>query len=183
MIAPPVPEADLEMELVRVRLLWSRGQMDEAHRVLDRVATGRPGHPDVAAVRRELAERSSEIREAGLTRRDHRYTLGLDTTGRRIRWYAGCGALALWAVWITADVLPVLVREGLSAPMAHRSTHRGITVRWTSPAWADLALAGVLLTAACLGVVVAIRVSRGAADWEEIDAPPEDNGRYHSHWW
>lgn len=178
-----MPETDVETELIRVRLLWSRGQVDEARRVLERLAVGRPAHPDIAAVRHELSERSSATREAALVRRDQRYRLGLDTTWRRTRWYASCAGLALWAVSMLGDALPPLMREGPGAPIAHSSVHRGHTIRWTSPAWVDLALGGVLGLLAGAGVVLAIRVSRGAADWEEMDAPPEDSGRYHSRWW
>jgi hypothetical protein len=176
---------------VRVHLLISRGHRKQARALLAMLDGRYPGHPDLVDLRAELMAADLAAGQEKQRSRDLRFSLGLNTSWRRFLWACGCAGLAIYSVYAVLPAVAAASKGGLSMSLTTMvsagSRYSRHMEPWTRPAWIDFVYCGALLAAAAVGVVVLIRATRGAADWEEMDVRFDNDGwrrgGWSSPWW
>ena len=175
--------ADRETERVfqQAYRFLARRQYAQAQKALQHVDVIDPANPHVKNLKARIRGMALEERERAESLRSWRYTLGMNTTWRRVLWaIAGIG-LAVYSLSQLPRAIAYAVQHGLAAyttTQVYRGGRYGPGryVDWTRPIYFDLFYQGLLLTAALVVLFVLFRVSRGAAQWEELDAGDAGDG-------
>lgn len=175
----------LEEQLQKAHLLCVRQKFDEAEALLKDLSRRYPGNAEIRYLlaRIESTERVAQVESEKLRR--WRYTLRLQTSWQRFAWGAGSVAGILYGGWGLLDRLPRCLREGFTALIttkvyrgSGRHVYRDPWVDWTRPLYYDVLYYGGMLLVAIIMLWVLRRVSKGASQWEELDAPLPENNRW-----
>jgi hypothetical protein len=162
---------DLDMEIKRAHLLCVRRRYNEAKTLLQELKRRSPGNPEVdyLLARVIATEEAEKVRVEG--RRGLRYMFGLQTTASRLWWGFVGIVMGLYGVAGEAMRLPIALQNGLTYQITDMVSagRRGRLVEWTRPVYYDLIYYVLVAAIGITGLVFIITVSRGSAQWEELD--------------
>ncbi len=162
---------DNELTVQRAHLMIGRGKLEEAERLLRQLQAQAPD-AEVDAMLAAIRERRYDAKRDSERRRGIRYTLGIQTSWGRLCWTVGAICALVWGIWRTAESVSLGSEQGYGTLVT--STWRGrygSEHTYTRPVFADVALYALLAVGGVAGLGVVRYASRGAAAWEELDAP------------
>jgi hypothetical protein len=175
---------DQDAILHRALLMVDRGRLDEARKLIARV----PPCADAESLCARIDAIESRQRRALDHLRQLRYQFHLDTSWRRAVAYLCAIAVTVDGLWQLGMAAPFALAHGLSAYLTTQVNLGGRYsdhwVDYTRPIYYDLIYGTVLVFAGLLATALILRVARGAADWEELNAADDDwRDRRWSRWW
>jgi hypothetical protein len=173
---PPANQyQDHNLSIERAHLLYQRGKLLEARRLLEEIRRSGPRDPEVESLLAQVIEKLNDGKKAEVNWSEWRYYLHLNTSWRRFLWGAAAAACIGCGVYGGVPSIAMGARNGFSTEITtkvQRSRRRyGSTsyVDWTRPIYVDVMYnAGFILIGTLMGWIL-IRVSKGAAQWEELD--------------
>ncbi len=167
---PTLDPARREIALRRAFLLIERRQPEAARRIL----LAMPRDPDVADLLARIEADKNRVKTAS----DHllwlRYQFHLDTSLRRAGAYLVAIALGVKGIYEVCVAAPYASAQGLMAeittqvPVRYSRYAPTTYILHTRPIYVDLIYGIVLTVVAVLMIAFVLRVSRGAAQWEEL---------------
>ena len=161
--------------------LIARKQYARARKALQDIHLTDPDNPHVQILKSRIRDLEAEERERVEGLRSWRYSLAMNTTWRRICWGAAAFGLGIYSLIEFSRAIPFAFANGMAASITSQIQWRGRygssrTIDWTRPIFVDLIYSGLILAAAGAIMVVLVRVSSGAAQWEELDAGDLEDG-------
>ena len=177
-----IDQRNHDLMLERAHLAFQRGDLQSARKILERL----PPDDDVRDLMAQILAKKEEAKEREESRRSWRWMLNLNTSWKRFWW-------AFWAVvLITCGGFNLLggIRNGMANGFATEimtqvyigGRYSSRMVDWTRPIYYDVLWgAGIMLIGAA-GLLILLKVSRGAADWEGLD-DTRDSQSYRFRWW
>jgi hypothetical protein len=151
-----------------------------ALKALDHVYLSDPNNPHIRTLKERIQTLQADEKERAERLRAWRYYLGMNTSWKRLCWALAAVGLGLYGAYTLAEALPYAFNSGMTASITTQIVYRGRysyrTVDWTRPIYVDLLYASAILLAAGLTYLVLISVSRGAAQWEELDSGDDLDG-------
>ena len=161
--------------------LIGRKQYGRARKALQDIHLTDPGNRHVHDLKSQIRDLEAAERERAEGLRSWRYSLAMNTHCRRFCWGVGAVILGVYSLLQLPQAVSYAFTNGIVASITTQVHWRGRygssrTFDWTRPIFIDLLYSGIILAAAISIVIVLIRVSRGAAQWEELDAGDLEDG-------
>ncbi len=172
---PTNPYQDHNLAIERAHLLFQRGKITEARKLLEQIRRSGPRDPEVETLLAQVMEKSNAGKRAEATWSEWRYYLHLNTTWRRFIWGAAALAAVAYGVFGGAQSITLGAQRGFGTEIttkvrqSRRRYGPSSYVDWTRPIYVDVLYnAGFVLLGTTMGWIL-IRISKGAAQWEELD--------------
>ena len=158
-----------EQRLIQANLLCQRGKFEQAQQLLNQVQHSFPGDNDSW----HLLERIRVTKDIEKTQEFHmrtmRHTLGMDSSWRRLCWWVAAIAAGFWAGISLAGTILSGLKIGFATQVQHEwSSKRGVSYYYL-PVYVEAMISIIGLAIALILVSLLVTVSRGAAQWEEMD--------------
>ena len=181
----PGQSNDVERDLEKAHLLIMRGAYDEAQELLARLSQDGTPPQDIDPLLAMIRTRQERVNSDEERRRAWRYVLRMQTTTSRIWRFLLAALLAVYAGWTLTGALKMGCERGFATAITTQvsvittetSGREDKTHPWTHPIYVDVIYSLVLLLVATAAMGVIIWVSKGAAQWEELDTP-DSRSRY-----
>jgi hypothetical protein len=170
-------ERTRELNLARAHLLCQRDEFEEAERLLlqMRRALGRDSDVEDLLARIQVTEQVDKVVEE--KRRYWRFALGLQSTARRIGWglvsilfllYGGCEFFPTLSNGYSRGFTTLITTQ---VQVSRGRYSSGRWVPWTRPIYIDVLYDTVFIVVGAVMMVILVMVSRGSAQWEELNDP------------
>lgn len=166
--------------LVRANLLYKKGEHEQALQLVDSLLREYPGEPEATLLRdRILAARANvgeQDKEGDERRRSLRYTLRMDTAWRRLGWGVGSIVIGIYCLWHLVGAIDQGTHLGFATLITTMQYSRGGSYPYTRPIYVDLITNSLGFVLSAVAGITLFIVSRGAADWEELNASEIESG-------
>ncbi len=172
------------MALRRAFLLYERGQLGQARRILDAL----PRDPDVDDLLAKIAAEEGREKSIQERLRGLRYELNLNTSEKRAGAYLVAAASACYGAYELVRAGMYAAAHGIASEITTQVNTGGRytshLVDYTRPIYFDLLYGAGFLCVGIFVILLVLRIARGAAEWEELDAssPDYDTGRWFWRW-
>ncbi|HZT40732.1 MAG TPA: hypothetical protein VFA07_01015 [Chthonomonadaceae bacterium] len=174
-MTPGLPDNG-ERDLEKAHLLILRGAYDEAQALLERLSQAGTPPQDIDPLLAMIRTRQEQVDSGDERRRAWRYALRMQTSAARIWRFVLAALLAVYAGWTLTVAIKMGRERGFATVITTQvggptmSERVGQTHPWTRPIYVDVIYALVLLLVAVVAMGVILWVSKGAAQWEELDS-------------
>lgn len=167
--------------LIRAHLLHKKKDYEGALNCLNTLLHTNPDNQEARALYQQIRQArdaaQAETKEKEEDLRGWRYQLGLESTLGRIRWALVSGGLLIFSLYIFLHAMSEGSHLGYATQVTSIIHGRyGSETPYTRPIYMDLIFAGIGAVGCVFALVTLWYVSRGAADWEELNSYNDPGG-------